>query len=41
MGDGLVEGLRVRLVSPGGLDLEDELRFQHEVNCWIAYPVRR
>lgn len=28
------------LCTPQGQTLTARLGFQHEVNCWIAYPVR-
>lgn len=40
MGEDLREGVRVRLWRPGEFEIEAELRFQAEVNCWVAYPVR-
>jgi hypothetical protein len=40
LGDDLVEGLEVLLRTPQGETLKARLGFQHEVNCWIAYPVR-
>lgn len=41
MGDALDEGAKVILCGPDGDELPAELRFQVEVNCWVAYPVRR
>ena len=40
MGDCLSDDARVLLVRPGVFELEAVLRFQHEVNVWVAYPVR-
>ena len=40
MGESLREGMRVRLCRLGVFELEAELRFQAEVNCWVAYPRR-
>ncbi len=41
LGDVLVEGLEVILHTPDGSSLTAWLGFQHEVNCWIAYPGTR
>jgi hypothetical protein len=38
MGEDLREGVRVLLCRPGVFETVAELRFQHEVNCWVAYP---
>ena len=38
MGEDLAEGVRVLLCRPGVFETVAELRFQHEVNCWVAYP---
>ena len=38
LGDALMEGLEVILCTPDGATLAAWLGFQHEVNCWIAYP---
>ncbi len=40
LGEVLVEGLEVVLESPDGTTQMARLGFQHEVNCWIAWPVR-
>ena len=40
IGNTLVEGLRVALYDDAGQEQVAELRFQAEVNCWVAYPVR-
>lgn len=40
LGEGLVEGLEVVLETPDGTARKVRLGFQHEVNCWIAWPVR-
>ena len=40
MGEALGEGVSVILCGPDGDELPAELRFQAEVNCWVAYPVR-
>ena len=40
MGDALREGVAVTLQTPNGAALPAQLRFQAEVNCWVAYPVR-
>jgi hypothetical protein len=40
MGKALEEGAKVILFGPDGDELPAELRFQVEVNCWVAYPVR-
>lgn len=40
MGEALAEGARVILCGPDGDERPAELRFQVEVNCWVAYPVR-
>ena len=40
MGDALAEGARVTLRGPAGGELAAVLRFQAEVNCWVAYPLR-
>ncbi len=41
MGGALCEGVAVVLRDPKGEALEATLRFQAEVNCWTAYPLRR
>ena len=41
MGEALKEGVAVTLHGPGGVELPAALRFQAEVNCWVAYPTRR
>jgi len=40
MGETLADGVRVILHGPAGGELIAILRFQAEVNCWVAYPVR-
>jgi hypothetical protein len=40
IGDALKEGVAVTLQTPNGTALPAQLRFQAEVNCWVAYPVR-
>jgi hypothetical protein len=40
MGEALAEGARVILHGPAGEELMAVLRFQAEVNCWVAYPAR-
>ena len=40
MGDDLRDGVRVIVCRPGVFEIEAELRFQAEVNCWVAYPMR-
>ncbi len=40
MGEALVEGAQVTLHGPAGQALAAVLRFQAEVNCWVAYPLR-
>ena len=40
MGEDLREGVRVLLYRPGAFEIGAVLRFQAEVNCWVAYPVR-
>ena len=40
MGEALTEGVVVTLHSPTGGEVTAALRFQAEVNCWVAYPVR-
>jgi hypothetical protein len=40
MGSALDEGVVVTLYGPEGGEWAAVLRFQAEVNCWIAYPVR-
>jgi len=41
MGDALADGVRVVLYGPAGRQWPAVLRFQAEVNCWIAYPARK
>jgi hypothetical protein len=42
MGEALTEGVIVTLHGPAGVETPAALRFQAEVNCWVAYPhVRR
>ena len=38
MGEALKEGVAVTLYGPAGGELAAVLRFQAEVNCWVAYP---
>jgi hypothetical protein len=40
MGEALTEGARVTLHGPDGDERPAILRFQAEVNCWVAYPAR-
>ena len=39
MGEALVECVAVTLYGPAGAELAAVLRFQAEVNCWVAYPL--
>jgi len=41
MGSDLDGGVHVMLCSPSGSTVVASLSFQAEVNCWVAYPVRR
>ena len=41
MGEALEDGAAVMLCGPDGDELPAQLRFQVEVNCWVAYPTRR
>lgn len=41
LGPALQAGVTVTLVGPGGGEQPAVLRFQDEVNCWIAYPTRQ
>lgn len=41
LGPALKSGDAVTLVTPNGAELPAVLRFQDEVNCWIAYPAPR
>ncbi|OXE37322.1 MAG: hypothetical protein CGW95_02210 [Phenylobacterium zucineum] len=38
MGDDLAAGVRIMLYNPAGEDRPARLRFQEEINCWVAYP---
>jgi hypothetical protein len=38
MGEALTEGVTVTLYRPAGVETPAVLRFQAEVNCWVAYP---
>jgi hypothetical protein len=40
MGEALEDGVAVTLYGPAGGEQPAMLRFQAEVNCWIAYPLR-
>ena len=40
IGGALREGIVVTLRDPTSRTLEATLRFQAEVNCWTAYPLR-
>ena len=41
MGEALADGALVTLQGPDGAEQTAVLRFQAEVNCWVAYPARR